>query len=89
MRLINGGFGHDGPGGGASTQFWDQRADTHEQQETMPIQDANEHGFSGQNGAPDFDDLIEFAALTAPKLTIQGGTTEILRGIIAREMGMR
>ena len=59
MRLVNNGFGHDGPGGGASTQFWDQRAATHEQQETMPIQDANEHGFSGQNGAPDFDDLIE------------------------------
>lgn len=58
MRLINGGFGHDGPGGGATTQFWDQRAATHEDQETQPIQDANEHGFSGQNGAPDFDDLI-------------------------------
>ena len=37
----------------------------------------------------DFDDLIEFATLTAPKLTIQGGTTEILRGIIARGLGMR
>lgn len=58
MRLINGGFAHDGNGGGASTQFWDQRAATHEAQETQPIQDANEHGFSGQNGAPDFDDLI-------------------------------
>lgn len=58
MRLINGGFAHDGNGGGASTQFWDQRAATHEAQETMPIQDANEHGFSGQNGAPDFAALI-------------------------------
>ncbi|MEM9062874.1 MAG: acyl-CoA dehydrogenase family protein [Pseudomonadota bacterium] len=37
----------------------------------------------------DFDDLIEFAALCAPKFTIQGGTTEILRGIIARGLGMR
>jgi len=37
----------------------------------------------------DFDDLIEFAQLVAPKLTIQGGTTEILRGIIARGLGMR
>jgi len=37
----------------------------------------------------DFEDLIEFATLTAPKLTIQGGTTEILRGIIARGLGMR
>ena len=39
--------------------------------------------------APDFEDLIEFATLTAPKLTIQGGTTEILRGIIARGLGLR
>ena len=37
----------------------------------------------------DFEDLIEFASLVAPKLTIQGGTTEILRGIIARGLGMR
>ncbi len=37
----------------------------------------------------DFEDLLEFAALTAPKFTIQGGTTEILRGIIARGLGMR
>jgi acyl-CoA dehydrogenase len=37
----------------------------------------------------DFDDLVEFATLVAPKLTIQGGTTEILRGIIARGLGMR
>lgn len=35
MRLINGGFGHDGPGGGATTQFWDQRAASHAEQETM------------------------------------------------------
>ena len=37
----------------------------------------------------DFEDLIDFAALVAPKFTIQGGTTEILRGIIARGLGMR
>ena len=37
----------------------------------------------------DFDDLIDFASLVARKLTIQGGTTEILRGIIARGLGMR
>ena len=37
----------------------------------------------------DFEDLIEFASLVAPKFTIQGGTTEILRGIIARGLGMR
>jgi acyl-CoA dehydrogenase len=27
--------------------------------------------------------------MLAPKLTIQGGTTEILRGIIARGLGLR
>ena len=37
----------------------------------------------------DFDELIEFATLIAPKLTIQGGTREILRGIIARGLGLR
>ena len=30
-----------------------------------------------------------FATMIAPKLTIQGGTTEILRGIIARGLGLR
>ena len=35
------------------------------------------------------DEQIAFALKTAPKLTIQGGTTEILRGIIARGLGLR
>ena len=30
-----------------------------------------------------------FATMIAPKLTIQGGTTEVLRGIIARGLGLR
>ena len=30
------------------------------------------------------EDQLAFATMIAPKLTIQGGTTEILRGIIAR-----
>jgi hypothetical protein len=29
------------------------------------------------------------AILTVPSLTIQGGTREILRGMIARSLGMR
>ena len=33
--------------------------------------------------------LLDHATLAAPKLTIQGGTTEILRGIIARGLGLR
>jgi len=43
----------------------------------------------GAGNEEDFQDLLDFAALVAPKLTIQGGTTEILRGIIARGLGMR
>ena len=32
---------------------------------------------------------LDFAIKLAPKLTIQGGTTEVLRGIIARGLGLR
>jgi acyl-CoA dehydrogenase len=35
------------------------------------------------------DDQLSFSLKTAPKLTIQGGTTEVLRGIIARGLGLR
>src|SRR5471032_1686500 len=35
------------------------------------------------------EDQLSFAIKTAPKLTIQGGTTEVLRGIIARGLGLR
>jgi alkylation response protein AidB-like acyl-CoA dehydrogenase len=35
------------------------------------------------------EEQLAFAMTVAPKLTIQGGTTEILRGIIARELGLR
>lgn len=35
------------------------------------------------------DEQIAMATTIAPKLTIQGGTTEILRGIIARGLGLR
>ncbi len=36
-----------------------------------------------------FQQQLDFATMIAPKLTIQGGTTEILRGIIARGLGLR
>ena len=36
-----------------------------------------------------FDALLRFATTVAPKLTLQGGTTEVLRGIIARGLGLR
>ena len=35
------------------------------------------------------EDQIAYATMLAPKLTIQGGTTEVLRGIIARGLGLR
>jgi alkylation response protein AidB-like acyl-CoA dehydrogenase len=36
-----------------------------------------------------FDALLNYATTVVPKLTIQGGTTEVLRGIIARGLGLR
>jgi len=38
---------------------------------------------------PNFQDVLDHATMIAPKLTIQGGTREILRGIIARGLGLR
>jgi acyl-CoA dehydrogenase len=35
------------------------------------------------------EEQLAYALTVAPKLTIQGGTTEILRGIIARGLGLR
>jgi hypothetical protein len=36
-----------------------------------------------------FEQALRYATLIAPKLTIQGGTREVLRGIIARGLGLR
>lgn len=52
MRLINSRFSNE------AKFFWDERANSLEEQTTMPIQDHNEMGFSGTNGDDDFDDLI-------------------------------
>jgi len=38
--------------------FWDERANSLEEQSTMPIQDHVEMGFSGTNGDPDIDSII-------------------------------
>ena len=38
---------------------------------------------------PGFEAVLARATMIAPKLTIQGGTREILRGIIARGLGLR
>jgi alkylation response protein AidB-like acyl-CoA dehydrogenase len=36
-----------------------------------------------------FDQILQYNTRIAPKLTIQVGTTEILRGVIARGLGLR
>ena len=53
MRLVNARFADE------RHFFWDERANTLEDQTTMPIQDHVEMGFSGQNGDPSINDLIE------------------------------
>ena len=52
MRLINTRFANEG------RFFWDERANSLEDQTTQPIQDHVEMGFSGTNGDPDINDLI-------------------------------
>ena len=53
MRLVNSRFSQE------VRFFWDERANSLEEQTTMPIQDHIEMGFSGQNGDPGIDDLID------------------------------
>ncbi len=52
MRLINTRFARE------TRFFWDERANTLEEQTTQPIQDHAEMGFSGQNGDPALSDLL-------------------------------
>ena len=52
MRLINARFGNE------ENFFWDERANSLEEQTTQPIQDHVEMGFSGEAGAPTIDSLI-------------------------------
>lgn len=52
MRLVNTRFGTE------MKFFWDERAANLETQTTMPIQDHVEMGFSGTNGQPSFDSLV-------------------------------
>ena len=54
MRLINARFSSE------NSFFWDERAETLEEQTTQPIRDHIEMGFSGLNGDPTFDDLISY-----------------------------
>ena len=39
--------------------------------------------------SPVFDQLVSDSILSAPGFTLRGGTNEILRGIVARELGVR
>jgi cytochrome c peroxidase len=52
MRLINTMFAEE------EKFFWDERAPSHEAQESQPLQSHDEMGFSGENGRPDLDTLI-------------------------------
>ena len=74
MRLINSRFSNE------NRFFWDERANSLEQQTTMPIQDHIEMGFSGENGDLAFDDLInklEDEEYYAPLFTLVYGTPDI------------
>lgn len=52
MRLVNARFGSE------TKFFWDERANSLEEQTTMPIKDHKEMGYSGQNGDQSITDLI-------------------------------
>ncbi|QTN33840.1 cytochrome-c peroxidase [Akkermansiaceae bacterium] len=67
MRLVNARF---------STErkfFWDERAASTEAQATQPIQDHIEMGFSGTNGDPSFEELVEkLSAIEAYQVLFKG-----------------
>jgi len=74
MRLINARFSNE------NRFFWDERANSLEQQTTMPIQDHLEMGFSGEDGDQNMNDLI--AKLTEVPyyddlFSLAFGTTEV------------
>lgn len=52
MRLINTQFAEE------RRFFWDERAQSHEAQESQPIHDEVEMGFSGINGQPNFEEVL-------------------------------
>lgn len=52
MRLVNNRFSNE------NKYFWNERAASLEAQTTMPIKDNGEMGFSGENGDPSFNDLL-------------------------------
>ena len=58
MRLVNVQYAEE------VRMFWDERAEDLEDQTTQPIQDHVEMGFSGENGDPGLDVLLEKLATT-------------------------
>ena len=60
-------------------------------QQQLPVRARELTAFLPQDapGRDLFERLLKHAVRTVPKLTIQGGTSEILRGIIARGLGLR
>ncbi len=67
MRLVNARFSAE------QHFFWDERADSAEDQATMPIRDHIEMGFSGTNGDPAFSDLVvKLAAIEEYRVLFQG-----------------
>jgi len=92
MRLINTIYSDE------PAFFWDERAADLEDQVTQPIRDENEHGFSGQNGRQDFNDLTNklaalpyyqemFAfAFTTPEVTearMQSALSQFVNSIVS------
>ncbi len=69
--------------------FWDQRDSILEEAVTKPIEDHIEMGNSGQNGAPDFDDVMEeLEALDYYQqlFTFAFGDSEVTRDRIGRAL---
>jgi len=58
-------------------------------EQALPSRARDLAAFVDPQARKSFDEVVERATGIAPKLTIQGGTTEVLRGIIARGLGLR
>lgn len=59
------------------------------EQETPKAIQALARDDSELSSSDPFDDTLAYLLQTAPSFSLRGGTREILRGIIAREMGLR
>ena len=63
--------------------IWEQKL-PHKVREVAAFVDTDDSG-----NRASFEEHLAYQTTVAPKLTIQGGTTEVLRGIIARGLGLR